>query len=90
MTELQFLPAPCHSPPIQERKEQQRRSKSGEEAGSESWDSDIAHALLVLTDNMTHGPSEQFGGVNKVSFMEQNAVVWANIAQLVVTHQLCQ
>lgn len=76
-----------------QKNEQATEKRQGERRGGqklEPWDSDIAHAAIVLTGNVTHAPSEQFGGVNKVSFMEEMQQGWANIAQFVVARQLCQ
>ena len=66
MTELRLAPNVLHlAPPVQKK-----WARSEREGEIEHRDSDIAHAALALTGSQTCAPSEQFGRVNKVSFME--------------------
>lgn len=58
-------PLPLHPFP-----EHQQATQKKQEA-IEPRVSDIAHAALVLTADVTHAQSEQFSGANKVAFIEE-------------------
>lgn len=67
MTELQLPPA--SSVPVWKRTSDKEASE--EDEGAERRDSAIAHAALDLTGILIHALPQQFGRLNKVSFMEE-------------------
>lgn len=73
MTESQLLPASWHphpSPPTHPFREHQQATEKKHDA-MEPRVSDIAHAALAPTADVTHARSEPFSGANKVAFTEE-------------------